>query len=65
MAKKLLIVTGQANRKKFSNPTNIPFRKDIYDDMEKYCSGSQIGIVNVLLRRALDSLIDEEKVIIE
>ncbi len=65
MAKKLLIVAGQANRKNFSNPTSIPFRKDVYEDMEKFCSGSQIGVVNILLRRALDTLIEDGKVIIE
>jgi hypothetical protein len=63
--KKLLIISGKANRKNFTNPTNIPFRKDVYQDMEKYCSGSQIGIVNSLLRKSLDSLIADKKLIIE
>lgn len=61
----LLIISGRGTRKNYANPTNISFKKDVFEDIEKYCTGSQIGIVNYLLRRGLDSLIKDGKTVIE
>jgi hypothetical protein len=62
----LLSVTGRISMDDYGKPDLIYIRRDIKSDIDKYCAGTKQSILNYLLRRALDDLIQiGEKVIAE
>ena len=42
-------------------PLLIYFKKDIEDDMQKYCRGNKASIINYLVRLGLDALMKEQR----
>lgn len=63
--KLLLIIAGRASMESYGKPSLIYIRKDIQEDIDKYCSGSKQSIVNYLLRRGLDDLIKQGTLVVE
>ena len=61
----LLSIAGRASMESYGKPSLIYIRKDIQEDIDKYCSGSKQSIINYLLRRGLDDLIKEGVLIVE
>ena len=47
-------------RKECGKPLLIYLKKDIENDMQKYCRGNKASILNYLVRLGLDSLVQQE-----
>lgn len=60
----LLSAAGRTEARKGYSKLLIYLSPDIEEDMEKYCSGTKQAIISYLLRRGLDELIKENKVVI-
>lgn len=61
----LLTVAGKMNRERdCSKPSLIYFKNDIKADMEKYCNGNKNLVINYLLRKGLDALIEEGEMVV-
>jgi hypothetical protein len=61
----LLSIAGRASMDSYGKPSLIYIRRDIQKDIEKHCSGSKQSIINYLLRRGLDDLIQQDTLIVE
>jgi hypothetical protein len=61
----LLIIAGRASMDSYGKPSLLYIRKDIQEDIDKYCSGSKQSTVNYLLRRGLDDLIKQDTLVVE
>jgi hypothetical protein len=61
----LLSIAGRANMENYGKPSFIYIKKDLQEDIDKYCSGSKQSIINYLLRRGLDDLIKEGVLVVE
>ena len=61
----LLMITGQKSKDIKSIRKIMYFREDIFNDIERYCSGSFSGTVNYLIRRGLNDLIKSESKVFE
>lgn len=60
----LLSAAGRTEARKGYSKLLIYLSPDIEEDMEKYCSGTKQAIISYLIRRGLDELIKENKVVI-
>jgi hypothetical protein len=61
----LLSISGRENMSKYEKPILVYIKRDIKEDIEKYCAGSNQSIINYLLRKGLDNLIREGTLIVE
>jgi hypothetical protein len=61
----LLSIAGRASMESYGKPNLVYIKKDIQNDIDKYCSGSKQSIVNYLLRRGLDELIKNGVLVVE
>lgn len=62
----LLIATGRSQSSDiYSKHYLLKLKNDIQADIEKYCSGTMNTILNYLIRRGLDDLIEKGEQIIE
>ena len=48
-------------QKECGKPLLIYLKKDIEQDLQKYCRGNRASIINYLVRLGLDFLVEEEK----
>jgi hypothetical protein len=55
----LLMITGKKSNEIRSIRKVMYFKEEIFNDIEKYCSGSFTPIVNYLIRRGLDDVIKQ------
>lgn len=61
----LLSIASRMNRdKECKKVVLLHVKKDIISDIDKYCHGNKQAILNYLLRRGLDTLIKEGKLIL-
>lgn len=60
----LLSATGKVEKRESFSKVLLYVLPEIEDDMEKYCSGTKQAIITYLIRRGLDDLIKENKVVI-
>ena len=61
----LLSVSGRINREKScGKPVLIYLKKNISESIQKYCHGNRTLIVNYLLERGLEALIQEGKLVL-
>lgn len=59
----LLMITGKKSNDIRSIRKVMYFKEDIFNDIERYCSGHFTAIVNYLIKRGLDDVIKKgEKV---
>lgn len=61
----LLSIAGRGSMDNYGKPSLIYIRKDIQEDIDRHCSGSKQGVINYLLRRGLDDLIQQNTLIVE
>lgn len=62
----LLVVSGRkSDRSEYAKNLNVWLNPDVLADMEKHCVGNRQGVINYLLRRGLDQLIEANERIIE
>jgi hypothetical protein len=61
----LLVISGRAQLDEYAKPTYLYLRNDILEDIKKHCTGTKQSIINYLLRRGLDSLIESNEFIHE
>ena len=58
----LLSASGKINREEnCGKPFLIYLKKDLINDIEKYCHGSKTLIINYLVRRGLNALVTDKK----
>jgi hypothetical protein len=56
----LLSISGKMDREKeCMKPVLLHLKRDISVDIEKYCHGNKQAILNYLIRKGLDSLIEK------
>lgn len=65
IGKNILLSIGGRRNSRSSHNVNLYLDDSITTDLEKYCSGNKQGILNYLIRRGLDELIEKKEVIIE
>ncbi len=63
--KHLLLCVPCKRESRTNNRVLLYVNEDVYEDLDKYCSGNKQGVINYLLRRALDDLIEKQEIIIE
>ena len=62
----LLSIAGRMNRAEDCGKQHIIYiRKDIKRDLQKHCIGNFQSIVNYLLRRGLDNLMEKNEFVLE
>lgn len=62
----LLFIAGRMNRMEdCTKPFLLHLRKDIKNDIERYCLGNMNALLNYLVRRGLDDIIEKGEKIIE
>lgn len=65
MRKVLLRVSSRMNRdEECKKPVLLHIRRDVASDLDKYCHGNMQAILNYLLRRGLDSLVEDNELIL-
>lgn len=62
----LLSISGRMDREMACDkkPVLLHFKKDISRDINKYCHGNKQAIVNYLVRKGLDNLIERGELIL-
>ena len=64
--KVLLSISGRSSsRDEYAKGTLLYIKQDILDDVDKYCMGNKNAILNYLIRRGLDELVADKKVVLE
>lgn len=60
---KIVLEMSQRMRRRYEcgKPLLIYLKKDIEDDMQKYCRGNKASIINYLVRLGLDSLVENQR----
>jgi hypothetical protein len=61
----LLSVSGRINREKnCGKPNLIYIKKELESEIKKYCHGNKTLIINFLLKKGLNALIEENRLIL-
>lgn len=60
----LLITSGKMNINECGKKTLIYLKNDIEKDIGRYCIGSKVSVVNFLIRKGLDSLLEKKERIV-
>lgn len=60
----LLSATGKVEKRENYSKVLLYLLPEIEDDMNKYCTGTKQAIITYLIRRGLDELIKENKLVI-
>jgi hypothetical protein len=61
----LLVITGRTSMDEYGKPSLIYLKKNMQELIDKHCSGSRQAIINYLIQRGLNDLIEKKSLVIE